>query len=345
MPDQYPHFRTDAQLRAGVIIWQIMCPVLLILGTFGNVLSIIVLARPRFRRWASTVYLIGLSIADLCVLYIGLLRQWFRYTFNNDVRELSSTLCKVHWWLMYCAADSSVWILVAITLERLVSTLCPYRSKQLCSRRVSTITVAVIVPTAMIVNSHLMYGFDRFEIKSGNTTILVPCAPATESYDIFFEKVWNWLDLCKFSLIPFIILSVGNACILYKLIQSRRKVKSQVLPATSEGSSTQRKNTTSNMSVLLVALNFMFILSTLPVAIYFLGDPYWIPEDIPRHVKLQDPWWAFVNLLYYINNSSNFILYCLTGSRFRESVKSLFLFRKIHNSFVGSGNTIQTSNI
>lgn len=344
MTDQYPHFRTDAQLRVGVIVWQIMCPLLLVFGTFGNILSIIVLSRPRFRRWASTVYLIGLSVADLCVLYIGLLRQWFRYTFGGDIRETSAFFCKVHWWLMYVAADSSVWILVAITIERLVSTLCPYKKKQVCSRKVSTITLAVIVPTTMLVNCHLMYGFDRFEVKDGNMTILVPCAPATPAYEYFVDNIWNYIDLCKFSLLPFAILACGNACILYKLIASRRKVKSQVVPATTDGATTARKGT-SNMSLLLVALNFMFILSTLPVSVYFIGEPYWIPKDIPRDIRLQDPWWALVNFLYYINNSSNFILYCLTGSRFRESVKNLFLFRKIHSSFAASGNTAPTSNI
>lgn len=344
MPDKYPHFRTDTELRIGVLIWQIMCPVLLVFGTVGNVLSIIVLSRPRFRKWASTVYLIGLSTADLCVLYIGLLRQWLRYMFDKDVRDMSAFGCKIHWWLMFVAADCSVWILVAITTERLVSTLCPYKSKLLCSRRVSAVTIATIVPTSMLINCHLMYGFDRLEIVQGNVTVVIPCAPATESYEYFFDNIWVWIDLCKFSLIPSVILSGGNVCILFKLILSRRKVKSQIMPTTSEPKAPSRKDMTSNMSILLVALNFVFIISTIPVSIWFIGSPYWIPKDIPRNVQLQDPWWAFINFLYYINNSSNFILYCVTGSRFREAVRGLFLFRKIQSSIGASGNhTVQTS--
>lgn len=340
MVDKYAHFRTDSELRAGVLMWQIFSPILLVFGSFGNILSIVVLLRPRFRKWASTVYLIGLSVADLSVLYIGLLRQWVRYTFDEDIRDSSVFFCKVHWWLIYVAADCSVWILTAITAERLVSTLCPYKSKQVCTKRISVVTIVAVVVCSLLINCHLVYGFDRLEIQDGNTTKIIPCAPKNEAYEEFFDKAWSWIDLCKFSLIPFAILSSGNACILYKLLSSRRKVKTQVGPA-SDGSS--KKGVASSMSLLLVALNFVFIICNAPVCVYFIGEPYWVPADVPRKVQLQDPWWAIVNMLMYINNSSNFVLYCVTGSRFRDTVKNLFLFRKIHSSFVPSANgTVHT---
>ena len=34
--------------------------------------------------------------------------------------------------------------------------------------------------------------------------------------------------------------------------------------------------------------------------------------------------WALTNLLQYTNNSVNFLLYCLSGSRFREELWSMF---------------------
>lgn len=314
----YEHFRSAEELQAGVRLWQIFSPILIVFGTLGNILSILVLSKARFNKWSSTVYLLGLAVADICMLYVGLLRQWVRYAFDTDVRHTSALMCKVHWWLMYVTADCAVWILTTITIERLVSTLYPYRSKVLCTKNVAKVVLVLVVVSALVINSHLLYGFGRLEIKDGNSTMVIPCAPLTDEYDRFFGKIWTWIDLCKFSLIPFAILSSGNVCIIYRLIKSGQKVKSDVV-AVSQG-----KKKTSNMSVLLVSLNCMFIVCTLPVCIYFIGEPYWIPTDIPRKVQLEDPWWAVVNLLMYLNNSVNFILYCVSGSRFRQSVKELF---------------------
>lgn len=320
---EYPHFRSADELRLGVRLWQTVSPVLILFGTFGNILSIKILSAGRFNKWASTVYLLALACADISMLYVGLLRQWFKYTFGRDIRHMSSVTCKVHWWLMYSTADCNVWILSAITVERLLSTILPFRSKQVCTMGVAKVVLLAIVISALLINSHLLYGFGRLEIQDGNTTMVIPCAPLTKAYDDFFGKVWTWIDLCKYSLIPFVIMSTGNVYITYKVIFSARKAKHQVAPV-----NVQESKKVSNMSTLLVALNCAFILCTLPVCIYFIGEPYWIPKDVPRNIQLQDPWWAFVNLLMYTNNSINFILYCLSGSRFREAIRKMFQCRK-----------------
>jgi hypothetical protein len=332
------NFRSEAELRIGVMIWQIVSPFLISFGTIGNILSIIVLSKPKFHRWASSVYLIGLAIADMCVLYVGLLRQWIKYTFDSDIRSVHPVLCKLHWWLMYTCADVPVWILTAITIERLISTLYPCQSKVFCTKARASVILVLIIIFALLVNSHLLYGFGKVENITGNVTLIIPCAPLTEEYDYFFGKIWTWIDLCKFSLIPFVVLSSGNICIIFKLFESHKKTRSQVAPVNVPKAEI-RNNRLSILSILPVGLNCMFILSTLPVCIYFIGEPYWIPANVQKNIKLKDPWWAFVNMLMYINNSSNFILYCLAGSKFREAVRNLFKFQKESSSNVITLNT------
>ena len=51
-------------------------PVLIMLGTLGNFLTILILSRRSMRRNATYIYLIVLAIADIIVLYMGLLRMW-----------------------------------------------------------------------------------------------------------------------------------------------------------------------------------------------------------------------------------------------------------------------------
>ncbi|XP_052779346.1 neuromedin-U receptor 1-like [Mya arenaria] len=332
--EDYSHFRSDSELRAGVLVWQILSPFLLVFGTFGNALSIKVLTTPKFLRSTSTVYLLALAVADLSLLYVGLLRQWIKYTFDKDIRHQSGLLCKLHWYAMYTCSDIAVWILPAITVERLVATICPLKSRSVCTKTYAKVVTVSIIVTALLINVHILYGFGRLELQMNNQTVIFPCIPLTKSYEAFFEKTWTWIDLCKFSLLPFAILTSGNICIVYRLLLSSKKFKNKVAPsgnieAPSGRLHSQRR---SNMSILLVCLNFVFIFCTLPVCVYFIGLPNFIPKDIPRNIQLQDPWWALVNMLLYLNYSCNFIMYCLAGSRFRNEVRKLFKCGKQTNA-------------
>lgn len=314
MDGEYANITKVPQPRAGVLLWQVASPLLILLGTFGNILSILVISRSRFNKSSSSTYLLGLAVADLSVIYFGLLPYWVYYTFGLDIKHLSAFMCKVNWWFIYVTGDCSVYILTAITTERLLSTLYPYKSKLLCTKKLAKTVVVVVFTNALLINSHVLYGFGFLEIESENATLVMPCVPISDAYDMFFSTIWTWIDLCKFSLIPFVILTTGNIGIILTVLKSKRKVKSRIFGKTSHGN-----DMTSNMSALLVSLNCIFILCTLPVCVYQIGQHFWVQED--------DPWWAVVNLFMYLNNSVNFFLYCLSGSRFRKEVKDLLSFK------------------
>ena len=312
----YSHFRSQTQLRTGILIWQIVSPILLVFGTIGNILSVIVLTRRTMKQFVSSTYLLGLSVADLMVLYIGLLRQWIRYLVGFDIRTSANWICKVHSFVQYAVLDFSVWLLTMFTVERLIPTFKPFSNRIICTQKRARMIIAMIGIVVAVINSHILYGMERKPAGTGNKTQDYSCGPS-DVYANFFFFVWNYIDLCKFSLMPFLILSLSNICIIYKVVSNNRKMKCQVAPSTSK--STHRK--ASSMSRLLLALNIEFIFCTAPVCVYLISEPYWIPRDVPRNVQLEDPWWAVVNILMYTNNAVNFILYCLSGSTFRQELK------------------------
>ncbi|XP_052780570.1 tachykinin-like peptides receptor 99D [Mya arenaria] len=310
------------QPEIGVLLWQIVSPFLILVGTFGNVLSIAILNQKRFQKQPSTTLLLGLSVADLCMLYVGLLRQWVKYVFAVDFRDISEITCKIHGWLIYVIADCTVWILVAVTTERIIVTLRPFSSKRICTKNLSIISLITIVISAMVINLHVLIGYELTENAISNlTNTTVICGARAGAYENFFDNIWSWIDLCKFSIIPFIVLSSGNICIVYKLMQSKKRVSSQITPGTTQNAN--QNNKTSSLTLLLLTLNAVFIVCTLPICIYLIGRPYWLPKDHPDDLRLKDPWWAVVNLLMYTNNTCNFLLYCLMGSRFRDEAKNI----------------------
>ena len=316
-------FLTFGEYQASVLIWKVVPPILISFGTVGNILSIVVLTRTSIRTSTTALYLTFLAFSDLLVLYTGLLRQWLKFLFTNDVRHVSEAACKIHIWLVYSSLDFSAWILIAVTLERVISTWCPHSAKTKCSRKYATILLVAILFLCLGLNSHLLFGMVDKVSEDGKS--IKKCSTVDENYSAFFNLTWPWIDLCVFCLIPFSVIVVGNACILFKVIQSRKKARPRVQPSVrSLHNNNQSHHNHSSMTAMLFTLNIVFLFTTSPISIYNVGYPIWL-EGASQETKASlEFWWAVVNMLMYTNNSLNFLLYCLSGSRFRQEVKILF---------------------
>lgn len=68
-------------------------PILLAIGTIGNLLSLVVLI--QMRQHSVYRYLTFMSIADTIVLYIGLLRELLLSS-NLQIHIQGTFLCKLH---------------------------------------------------------------------------------------------------------------------------------------------------------------------------------------------------------------------------------------------------------
>ena len=327
--EDYDDYTDYTEYKAGLMIWKVVPPILIIVGTIGNILSILVLTRRSIRVSTTALYLTFLAFSDLCVLYTGLLRQWLIYLFEYDVRHVSNAGCKIHIWLLYTSLDFSAWILIAVTLERVISAWCPYSAKTKCSRKYATALVVAILIFLLGLNSHLLYGMVHKEQldESTNATITSKCVEINDKYGDFFNLTWPWIDLCAFCLIPFSVIVIGNGFILFKVIKSQRKTKARIVPSINTGETRPSHRTTSkhsSMTAMLFTLNMVFLVTTSPVSIYNIGYTHWVSDGTHQTYASLDLWWAIVNMLMYTNNSLNFLLYCLSGTRFRQEVKRLF---------------------
>jgi len=86
---------------AGDTWFRVISPILILLTTVGNPLSIITLQNPLFRQSSTSFILSALAVVDMGVVYTGLLRHWTEATFGVDFRLMSSAACKIHICLTY----------------------------------------------------------------------------------------------------------------------------------------------------------------------------------------------------------------------------------------------------
>ena len=332
----------QAEYMHAVRIWKIIPPFLIILGTLGNFLTIIVLTRPKSRNSSTAIYLTALACSDLLVLYTGLLRQWIKHVFDMDVRELSETGCKLHVFLVYLGTQLSSWLLVAVTSERFIGVWCPHRVKTGCTTKTALIVIVLIVVSLALLNVHWLYGMGTYRVVIENVTFTLDCYSVYDEHYDFLSFTWPWIDLCVFCLVPFSVLLVGNISIILKVIYSKHKTRKQIAPQQSAVAKKMKKdNKTSQLTLMLMTINIVFFVCALPISIYLIGEPHWLETiDTAHEHAVLILWWAVVNIFMYTNHTINFIMYFLSGSRFRQEVKALFCGGRTNAIFgVGTATT------
>lgn len=324
--DIYIEYTEYPEYKAGIYIWKILPPILILFGTTGNILSIIVLRRPNIKKSVCSISLVVLAVSDLIVLYTGLLRQWIYMAFDLDIRKLGPAICKLHTWIVYFSLDFSSWILVAVTVERLGLVWFPYKTKARCTKRVAGTSLIIIAASLLLFNSHILYGVGDFSKDVNGTRTVTVCGYITDGYYDFWHTKWPWIDLTVFCGVPFCCLLLGNLLIFIKVLVTHRAIKRKIAPVVTCPGTTPPKNDSklSSMSIMLFTLNTMFLLCTTPISVYLIGYPTWVVGSVGREYAIIDMMWAIVNILMYTNNSVNFLLYILSGSRFRREFKDLF---------------------
>ena len=285
-------------------IWIYGAALIIIFGTVGNVLSILVMARKSLRRHTTSLYLIVLAVVDTLVLYTGLLRYWIREVSGTDVRGASVPSCKIHIYSVYFLFQFEAWILVCVALERLAAIFVPLRAKRIFTKRFACIQLAITGVVLLGVNAHFFWTYTLGDAE---------CRSFHSSFVKFVEEIWPWVDFVVASLAPFVLMFSMNIAIIARLVYLHNMRKKNL------NQSSDTKMTT--MTGILITVNFAFLITTAPIAIYLATELKWYAEaTTPSDIARLGVVWASVNLTAYTNNAINFILYIFSGPRFRKEL-------------------------
>ena len=313
--------------RAAHIMSLIVLPTILLCGTFGNVMIIIIMNRLRNTVSSMSVYFTALAVSDLLFIYTVVMRMFITTNFSYDYFTISTAACKIGIFLLYITGVTSPWILVTMTMQRAASVLWPHRVSVLCTRRKSIFTVMGMVLFIACIHSHLLYGSDLVHYRNGTLSF---CLPSTTKYKQFIDNVWSWVDLLFFSSLPFLFLIISNGLLVKKLAASVREANLK-LSAGQCGQAKRREKKASSVTLTLVIVSITFIILCLPFSLYVLLTGFVLDKIPGKNVfsrSLKELVYAIINWLWCWNSAVNFYLYCLTGSKFRtESLRVLTLNR------------------
>ena len=207
--------------------------VFLIIGLIGHLLTIFVFIQKRFRKNSCDVYILCLAINDLLFLIIHFFEDTIR-TFKdifavnkNDLKLLHSlnlidnsmTSCLSMNYLRYVLRFISAYIIVAFTIQRLLSIHSPF-SQRFKSTKSAWLTIGLLTCCSFIINIWVLF---YFEIQSDETynNNVKSCEVKNEKKEWIREYFHITLAyIFIIILIPIIVIFVSNSIIIINIFQS-----------------------------------------------------------------------------------------------------------------------------
>ena len=148
------------------------------------------------------------------------------------------------------------------------------------------------------------------------------------NYAYFVRKIWPWIDLFLFMLIPFTLIVISNALLVHKLRRSLQRRSSSLLTGQmSDGQRADRQHKAIAITRTLIVVSTAFILLIGPNSIYItiqLFFSHYLLENSFYMDNFETIQEVLVNLST-VNSCINFFLYVLTGEKFRGELKQILL--------------------
>ena len=110
----------------------------------------------------------------------------------------------------------AAWVIVAVTVDRLVWIALPFRAKQLCTLRVSCCVLVALFVVLCALNAYLPLTHElQPEYRDDPRSNLV-CVPI-ERFVHLSRTLMPWLDVVLLAGVPFFLITLANAIIIYYL--------------------------------------------------------------------------------------------------------------------------------
>lgn len=311
------------ECRIAYWLWRTLPIIVLTVGTFGNIINIIILSAKTLRKYSTSVFLLLLAVSDLIVLWLSLLPETVFSITRFRLDDEWEGFCRLRLWLAYTSGGFSVWMLVLLTIERILLTRAPLYSTGKLTPRNALICSAIVLLIVASLNTHTIYGFRIYNIVKGGNYMRnasigdddeLPCHFVSSEYRHFFEENWSIILFVCFVLLPAFIIIIGNISIFVS-VGTYRKRLTKVAPAgrfnliAVEKAKSARK--------ILFFLSIMYLITTMPWSIYYVIKGKLISVSPKGEARWQLVT-VIVSVLLWCNFSFNVFFYYVSGTLFKQ---------------------------
>ena len=325
---------TDTFIKMGVAIHTCWLPIIIPVGLIGNIISLFVLLRSHNRRISCCVYLAALAVFDCGVLCIGAY-YWAVYVIDDII--MTEVLCKVLVYLFQLFSQTGMMMILIMSVDRFLAICIPLRAVIYCTAKRAKLTTVVVCLLQIV------YCVPHFFI----TKLVDEQTCVTFASNDIFTRVYALFNVLINSALSFVVIFCANVAVIISLRNRSKSFVSKQSCRKFAGKPDNNQDTKdysdisnssyqtgvdsgrfsshdNQLACILLLVSFTYLFLTLPqyvrYTVYTFVDYSKTTETYNVYFLL----YHLTNKLYYTNSAVNFILYCMSGKRFRRDVKGLF---------------------
>ncbi|XP_046433996.1 growth hormone secretagogue receptor type 1 isoform X2 [Neodiprion pinetum] len=317
-----PPYMLPAYIRTTSMI---VCILVMVLGVVGNLMVPLVVFRGKDMRNSTNIFLVNLSVADLCVLLVCAPTVLVEVNSRPEIWALGEHMCKAVPFVELTVAHASVLTILAISFERYYAICEPLRAGYVCTKARATCLCFLAWAAAALCTSPIVFvtKYENMaaisagvEVSREEKTVAMCETQMNSSAKVAFMLV---LTILFFVLPLFLLLG------LY-LVIVRHLVKDSSTTSSCGESYQARARRQVVLMLLTVVFSFFVCLAPFRLLTLFVV----LSPDGALDLGME----AYYNLLYfgrimfYLNSAINPILYNLMSSRFRIGFLKLCGIRK-----------------
>lgn len=295
---------------------QVMQPVMVAVGTAGNILTYAVLRRSSFRQQSVCFYLRVYVIMCTFILALDLGCEWlFNILELVAIKNMSEWSCRI-WQFVYNVVLYSVnWLIVAVSIDRYIVTWHPSKSKRICTVFIGKVAVLAICIGLVVVSVHALWTYELVAFEELGIT-KTDCSVGESD---LHTRIWAWLSTSMYKFIPLAVLFIFNIMILLGLCIKREHACRPFM----------RAHNLHSMTSSCVAMTLTFFVTVAPVTViepigYQLAEVFASDLDLYKH-------YSFIHAICAQITNINLVIpffYCfIISSSFRK--KTIKMSRKL----------------
>ncbi len=278
-----------------LLIYTILMLIILLLGTFGNVVAFLVFQRRHLTKVVTTFYYRTLVLTDIAILSIGLMPEIIKHMSSFDLLSTSVLSCRVLFWALHFCTDFESWVLIIVGVERVFGVYYPHKIMIYWTKHKAWVSLFIIGGLSLLLNIPTIFVYD----------ITMDDKLCSQS-DSQFAHTWMWVDTMLFSIIPIFLLMYCNVGINWNLLRVDKAIQKH---------STNRKANTS-MALIMISMFFSFVLLTPSRIIVSLLMSYTV-----LHLKRAE---LVTSLIFYVNYAIKCVIYRSICPRFTQQFKEFW---------------------
>ncbi|XP_055606082.1 neuropeptides capa receptor [Uranotaenia lowii] len=192
-------------------------PALVLFGSIGNILSVLVFFKTKLKKLSSSYYLAALGLSDTCYL-VGLFVPWLNLI---DIKIYTlEGYCQFFTFFSNLCSFLSVWFVVAFTVERFIAVMYPLKRQTMCTVRRAKIVISALTLIGVFISLPVIFFASPQYSPAMNETI---CDMPEEYKDQM--TMFNYLDTILVFVVPFtmiVVLNTFTALTVWKFAGVRR---------------------------------------------------------------------------------------------------------------------------